>query len=145
MSQDTSKQIAMSKAEDFIRGVFGISGRRSGVRAGGKSSASKRMDFRFDGGAGGCADFAKIVFVLESDPEFGAGAKITAETKGSVWSDRTVPTDDGCDTAMGNIQIDGEAVLGDAQWLKELGANDFSGVWKIEFWCGGFHFLIGLI
>lgn len=88
------------------------------------------MDFRCDYGAGGCADFAKIVFVLEADPEFGTGAKISTEAQGGVWCDRTVSTDDGCDTAVGNIEIDRETVLGDAQWLKELGANDFSRVWK---------------
>jgi hypothetical protein len=100
------------------------------------------MNFRSDGCTGGCADFAKIVFVLKSDPEFGAGAKISAETKGGVWCDRTVSTDDGRDTAMGNIEIDRQTILGDAQWLKKLGANDFTGVWKFEFWRSGFHIFV---
>jgi hypothetical protein len=40
---------------------------------------------------------------------------------------------DGRDTAMGNVEINGETVLSDPQWSEEFGTNDFSGVREFEF------------
>lgn len=88
----------------------------------------KRRDFRFDVGTGFGAGFAEVVFVLEADPELGTGAEVAAEAQGSVRGDSPAAVDDGCYAAVGDMKINGEAVLGDAQWLQELGADDLAGV-----------------
>ena len=70
----------------------------------------------------------QIVFVLKADPEFGTGASISAEAQGSVRGDGAATVNDGRDTAMGNVEINDETLLSEAQWGEEFGTNDFSRV-----------------
>ena len=72
--------------------------------------------------------FAEIELLLEADPEFGGGSEVAAESQGGVRRDGAATADDGGDTAVRDLQIHREAVLGDAQRFEKLRLRDLAGV-----------------
>ena len=80
----------------------------------------------FEGGVG--AGAAEVVLVLEVEPELCGEAEVDAEAEGGVGADGALAAQDFADARLGNFNVLGDAVSGEAHGLKEFGKENCAGV-----------------
>lgn len=81
----------------------------------------------------------EIVFLLQTEPEIRAVAKITGKAECSIGCDGTAARNDSSDAAMRDTRIHGETILSQIHFIEELRAKDFAGVRTMNCLCFCFY------
>ena len=89
----------------------------------------------FDFGGFSCAfRYFEVVEILEIEPKFGVGVKISREAEGGFGGDAAALVSNFTDACGRDTQFQSELVDGQIQRLHEVLAEDFAGVdWRHQF------------
>lgn len=75
----------------------------------------------------------QVIFLLQAKPELGGSAEVTRQSQGRVGRDRPLALDDRSHPAMWDARIHSQTILAEVHLIEEFGAEDFSGMGKVQF------------